>query len=119
MGRHQLLLVAFGGCFSFILGIAGLALATRGSAAEPVPPDRERVGAGAGLVDEPCYWVLLVIGDGWQGDGRNWNLAQVILRATAKARTEDELWRYAELLHLALGATRSSDGTFAKASRAL
>jgi hypothetical protein len=80
-------------------------------------PDRFRTGAD--FKEEPCNWALTMIGGGWEGDGRNWNLAQVILRATAKPRTEDELWRYADLLDLALGKTRFSDGTFAKSSRAL
>jgi hypothetical protein len=68
--------------------------------------------------DAPCFWALTNLPNGWEGDGRNWNLAQVILMATAKSRSDDELWRYAYLLHFTLDI-RMSKTAFGELSRAL
>jgi hypothetical protein len=81
------------------------------------PPERPR-GEDLGE-DRVCYWVLTHQPAGWEGDGRNWNVAQVVLRAIGKPRTDDELWRYARVLELSLGVTRFSDGTYSGSPRAV
>jgi hypothetical protein len=81
-----------------------------------VPPFRFQIGEEG--KDAPCFWALTNLPNGWEGEGRNWNLAQVILMATGKARTEDELWRYAHLLHNTLDI-RMSKNAFGESSRAL
>jgi hypothetical protein len=83
-----------------------------------LPPHWRQMG-GDEAKDWPCLWTLRNLPVGWERDGRNWNLAQIILRALAKPRTNDELSDYAELLRLALGSSRFSDQTFAESSRAL
>src|SRR5207247_2553441 len=81
-----------------------------------MPPFRFQMGEEG--KDAPCFWALTNLSNGWEGDGRNWNLAQVILRATSNPRTEDELWRYAHLLKIGLD-TRFSKNAFGESSRAL
>jgi hypothetical protein len=69
--------------------------------------------------DRVCFWVLMHHPAGWEGDGRNWNISQIVLRAVGKPRTKDELAAYAEVLELSLGATRYSDGTYSTSPRGL
>jgi RNA polymerase sigma factor (sigma-70 family) len=69
--------------------------------------------------DMVCFYALMSLPNGWEGDGRNWNVAQVVLRALAKPRTEEELWRYALVLELAVGVTRLSDGKYSSSPRAV
>jgi hypothetical protein len=69
--------------------------------------------------DRVCYWALKNLNDGWDGDGRNWNVAQVILRALGKERTESEVWQYAYLLRHSLGRLRFSDDKYSPNLRAL
>jgi hypothetical protein len=79
------------------------------------PPDQKR-SEDLGE-DRVCFFALTSVPNGWEGDGRNWNTAQVVLRALAKPRTEDELWRYARVLELSLGVTRLTDGRYSPAPR--
>lgn len=52
--------------------------------------------------------------DGWdtrtERNGGNWNVAQVVLRALGKERSEEELLWFACLLRGSLGENRFSDG---------
>jgi hypothetical protein len=82
-----------------------------------LPPHWKQMG-GDEATDWPCFWALTNLPNGWEGSGRNWNLPQVILRATSKPRTEDELWRYAHLLKIGLD-TRFCKNAFGDSSRAL
>lgn len=66
-----------------------------------------------------CNWVLTYRRLGWDGEGSDWNTAQIILRAIGKPRTEQELVRYAYLLDISLGQSRYSDGMVATPCRAL
>jgi hypothetical protein len=81
------------------------------------PGDRRR--SEATDEDHVCYWVLTHRPAGWEGDGRNWNVAQVVLRAIGQPRTDDEVRRYARVLELSLGLTRFSDGTYSGSPRAV
>jgi len=69
--------------------------------------------------DRVCFYALTHLPVGWERDGGNWNVAQIVLRALAKPRTQDELWRYARVLELSLGVTRLSDGTYSPSPRAI
>jgi hypothetical protein len=80
------------------------------------PPDK-KLSEDLGE-DRVCFYALTSLPNGWEGDGRNWNTAQVVLRALAKPRTADELWRYARVLELSVGVTRLSDGKYSPSPRA-
>jgi hypothetical protein len=81
-------------------------------------PPADRRGEDQGE-DRVCFWVLTHQLCGWEGDGRNWNVAQLVLRAVGQPRTDDELVRYARVLELSLGLTRFSDGTYSGSPRAV
>ena len=69
--------------------------------------------------DRVCFWALTSRPAGWEGDGRNWNIAQMILRALGRPRDKEELGYYARALELSLGVTRYSDNTFSTSPRAV
>lgn len=69
--------------------------------------------------DRVCYYALTHLAIGWERDGRNWNVAQIVLRALTKPRTKDELCRYARVLELSVGVTRLSYGMYSPSPRAV
>ncbi|MBP3954290.1 hypothetical protein J8F10_03140 [Gemmata sp. G18] len=70
-------------------------------------------------LDEPCYWALRTYQPGRDVDGDDWNLAQAVLRAVGKPRTESELVAFATVLEGSLGHGRYSDKLVPNRSRAL
>jgi hypothetical protein len=69
--------------------------------------------------DRVCFWSLTSRHAGWEGDGRNWNIAQMIFRALGKPRDKEELGYSARALELSLGVTRLSDNTYSTSPRAI
>ena len=70
-------------------------------------------------LDEPCDWALRTRQPGRDVDGDDWNLAQAVLRAVGKPRTESELVAYATVLEGSLGYGRYSDNMVPNRGRAL